>query len=252
MFKDKQRVIYVDTDILFFNAPSKLWSHFDSMNSSNVLAMSEECWKNPHAFYFHTMREMNSGILLMDLEKMRKDRFIDMTSVVYSNMKDYAILVDQDVYNTIFQYFPEKLYVLPSEFNFARDKCFRGAVSSYVPPIVSILHGTSRSFHEDGTHNSLTDIVRIISGQVSKNLNMIFHYPFAAPNILLPNVVYVSAFQTFRDVELGDVIFGTINMTKIFEEKIDSHGGQTRLFFDTCKDLAPYLNQQFSKLSIID
>ncbi len=42
LLSDYDRVLYVDTDILFVRSPEHVWSHFAAMNHSQLAAMAYE------------------------------------------------------------------------------------------------------------------------------------------------------------------------------------------------------------------
>ena len=39
---DLDRVLYVDTDVVFLQSPSVVWREFDGMNATQMVAMAEE------------------------------------------------------------------------------------------------------------------------------------------------------------------------------------------------------------------
>ena len=61
---------------------------------------------------------LNSGVMLMDLSKMRRSSWSDSISVIKSDTKGLIGFEDQDILNILFAHTPEELFVMPCQMNF--------------------------------------------------------------------------------------------------------------------------------------
>lgn len=97
----------MDTDTLFFVPPKDLWVQFDGMYSTHLVAMA------PHAGYSRFARHpfvgelgVNSGVMLMHLERMR-ERKTNWTSTMEAIFHHYYKVLkwgDQDILNIFFHF----------------------------------------------------------------------------------------------------------------------------------------------------
>ncbi|KAL1478708.1 hypothetical protein MTO96_034902 [Rhipicephalus appendiculatus] len=79
MLPDVDAVIYVDADVLFLSPIEELWKHFTAMNSLHLAALAPESedyatnWYRRFARHpFYQPLGVNSGVMLMNLTRMRK------------------------------------------------------------------------------------------------------------------------------------------------------------------------------------
>ena len=108
-------LIYMDTDALFCVPPKDLWAQLEHMDSSHLLAMALETedpdsgWYNRFARHpFFGEVGVNSGVLLMHLERMREGE-TNWTSTMEDIFNRYSkVLVygDQDLLNIYFHFHP--------------------------------------------------------------------------------------------------------------------------------------------------
>ncbi|XP_012173005.1 glucoside xylosyltransferase 1 isoform X2 [Bombus affinis] len=84
VLNDIDAVLYVDTDTLFLAPPEKIWDEFKKMNSSQLAALSPEHedpntgWYNRFAKHpYYGKLGVNSGVMLMNLTRMREFRWIE-------------------------------------------------------------------------------------------------------------------------------------------------------------------------------
>lgn len=61
---------------------------------------------------------LNSGVMLMDLDKMRRSSWSDIVSVIKEDTKGLIGFEDQDILNIMFAHSPEHLFVMPCQMNF--------------------------------------------------------------------------------------------------------------------------------------
>ena len=255
LIPDKKRILYVDTDILFIDAPSKLWAMFEQMHFTNLAGMSEDFSNTITGFYLYPTLQMNSGIMLMNLELMRRNKFSEMAALAYQYMKDHNFLGDQDIYNIIFHQFPEKLYIFPKKWNFQSTMCYLEDIKDFEQKQLlpmSVVHGARGVFHNNGRYGHPFKFLSTIYQNAIKNLALIFAYPYLVPSMLGQNVVYPAIFKTFKDADLNKVMSRSQNLTDIFLQNLDSYKNNLRLLFDPCNSLTPHLIKGFANLTVTE
>lgn len=133
------RVIMLDSDLEFRSDIGDLFKIFDQFGKMNIFGLARE--QQPvYRHIFHMYRQAhstaklgdpppdgitgyNSGVLLMDLDKMRNSHVYDqiLTGNVLKNItKEYQFqghLGDQDFYTVISIKYPELFYTLPCSWN---------------------------------------------------------------------------------------------------------------------------------------
>ncbi|KAK3927943.1 Glucoside xylosyltransferase 1 [Frankliniella fusca] len=136
-------VLYVDTDTLFLSPLKHIWNHFKAMNSSQMAALAFEHedpntgWYNRFAHHpFYGPYGVNSGVMLMNLTRMRKFHWEDYVIPVY---KEFKLKITWD-----------KLYIYPCRFNYRSDHCmYMSVCSSAEKEGVAVLHGSRGTFHSE-------------------------------------------------------------------------------------------------------
>jgi len=151
------RLLYVDTDILFLKPVQDIWRLFSHFNSSQLAALAPEHedkamgWYNRFAMHpFYGELGVNSGVMLMHLDRMRASRW-ERKMIAYQQEYDKKIVWgDQDLINIYFHYFPEKLLLFSCQWNYRPDHCmYNQNCHSAVENGVSVLHGNRRVFHNE-------------------------------------------------------------------------------------------------------
>ena len=196
LIETTDRVLYVDTDILFLRPIDDLWSLFDQLKPEQLAALAPEGevaelnWYKRFAQHPYVQPlGVNSGVMLMDLAKMREARWRER---MLAYRKQYTAIPwgDQDLINIFFAESPEKLYVFSCEWNFRPDHCMYGSNCKAAEENgVSIVHGNRQSFHGDkqptfravydafAQHKSLADELAAVAaksecGKVSRLFTM--------------------------------------------------------------------------------
>ncbi|KAJ1527227.1 hypothetical protein ONE63_008754 [Megalurothrips usitatus] len=150
-------VLYVDTDTLFLSPLHLIWRHFGAMNSSQMAALAFEHedpntnWYNRFAHHpFYGPYGVNSGVMLMNLTRMRQFHWEDYVVPIYKEFKLKITWGDQDIINIIFHYYPHKLYIYSCRFNYRTDHCmYMSVCKSAEKEGVAVLHGSRGSFHSE-------------------------------------------------------------------------------------------------------
>lgn len=154
ILQDVDAILYVDVDTLFLGPVYDVWKHFDLMNSTQMVALVNETdelrtgWYSRFARHpFYGATGLNSGVMLMNLTRMRQFGWGSYLSPIYKEYKTKIVFGDQDIINIIFYYHPENLYVLPCRCNFRTDHCrYMPACRSANEQGVVVLHGSRFSF----------------------------------------------------------------------------------------------------------
>ena len=167
-FKLDQKVIYLDSDTLFLSDPFLLWENFNFFNEKQVGALAPRIGRhfrvpagnenyilykqqeqdlennrstattteiNELAHQDPYQTQVNSGVFLMDLQKMRQNIFNSFNSQSsYSWNKDLFFNIynrfnsnmhgDQDLINIIFHFNPDLIYFISCKFNYHHKFCF--------------------------------------------------------------------------------------------------------------------------------
>jgi UDP-xylose:glucoside alpha-1,3-xylosyltransferase len=111
--KEVDSLIYVDTDVLFLSGLDDIWSHFKSFNSSHLAGLAPEHeepnmgWYNRFARHpYYGKLGLNSGVMLMNLTRMREFKFVDKIYPIYQEYKYNITWGDQCLLNILFHFYP--------------------------------------------------------------------------------------------------------------------------------------------------
>ncbi|KAK9732280.1 Glycosyl transferase family 8 [Popillia japonica] len=157
VLSDIDSVLYVDTDTLFLSPVETVWDHFDLMNSSQIAALAPEHedpnvgWYNRFARHpYYGKLGVNSGVMLMNLTRMRAFEWVDYVIPIYKRYKLKITWGDQDIINIIFHFHPDKLYIYSCRYNYRPDHCMYMNVckQAEVQGII-VLHGSRGFFHSE-------------------------------------------------------------------------------------------------------
>ncbi|KAK0094756.1 hypothetical protein PV326_010080 [Microctonus aethiopoides] len=100
LLNDTDAILYVDTDTLFLAPPELVWDEFKNMNSTQLAALSPEHedpntgWYNRFAKHpYYGKLGVNSGVMLMNLTRMRIFRWDDYVIPIH---KEYKLKITPD------------------------------------------------------------------------------------------------------------------------------------------------------------
>lgn len=152
---DTDAVLYVDTDTLFLAPPELIWDEFKNMNSTQLAALSPEHedpntgWYNRFAKHpYYGKLGVNSGVMLMNLTRMREFRWTDYVIPIHKEYKLKITWGDQDIINIIFHFHPERLYIYPCRYNYRPDHCMYMSVCTDAEKDGAlVVHGSRGTFH---------------------------------------------------------------------------------------------------------
>ena len=112
-------IIYLDIDTLFLRPVEELWEHFKSFSAKQVAAMAPEGEVPEIGWYprfarhpFYGKNGLNSGVMLMNLTRMRGMKWAQKILPIYQKYKLQITWGDQDILNVLFhenpgEYFPK-------------------------------------------------------------------------------------------------------------------------------------------------
>ncbi|XP_052067056.1 glucoside xylosyltransferase 2-like isoform X2 [Mytilus californianus] len=157
LLTDVDSLLYVDTDILFLRPVEEIWMFFGKFNSTQLAALAPEHedkaagWYNRFARHpYYGELGVNSGVMLMNLTRIRKSTWLDSMMKYYKEYKLKITWGDQDLINIYFHFNPDKLYVYPCEWNYRPDHCMYMSVCKDIDINgVSVLHGCRRVMHNE-------------------------------------------------------------------------------------------------------
>ncbi|XP_044579766.1 glucoside xylosyltransferase 1-like [Cotesia glomerata] len=155
LLNDTDAILYVDTDTLFLAPPELVWDEFKKMNSTQLAALSPEHedpntgWYNRFAKHpYYGKLGVNSGVMLMNLTRMREFRWTDYVIPIHKEYKLKITWGDQDIINIIFHYHPERLYIYPCRYNYRPDHCMYMSVCTNAETEGAlVIHGSRGTFH---------------------------------------------------------------------------------------------------------
>jgi len=156
LLTDVDKLLYVDTDILFLRPVEDIWAYFHQFNSTQLAGLAWEHLQQSISWYARFAKHpyygpygINSGVMLMDLAAMRKE---DWSEKLGQYHKEYKLIPwgDQDLINIYFSFYPEKLYTYDCDWNYRPDFCM---YMSHCQPAeengISIVHGNRRVYHNE-------------------------------------------------------------------------------------------------------
>lgn len=147
-------LLYIDTDVIFLRPVEDIWAYFSKMNSSHIAGLSPEHedfatgWYNRFARHpYYEPLGVNSGVMLMNLTRMRRFHWHDYLQPIYQEYKLKIAWGDQDIINIIFHYHSDKLLIFPCEWNYRPDHCMYTSVCKTAEENgVAIVHGNRGVF----------------------------------------------------------------------------------------------------------
>ncbi|XP_030240789.1 glucoside xylosyltransferase 2 [Drosophila navojoa] len=187
LLKDVDSLLYVDTDILFLSPITDIWKYFGKFNETQIAALAPEHenenigWYNRFARHpFYGPLGVNSGVMLMNLTRMRQFNWEQHVFPIYKEFKLRITWGDQDIINILFYYHPDKLYIIPCEYNYRPDHCMYMSICNSSHSGIKLIHGNRGYFHSDKQPLFKTIYAAIESYQLSSNLYNDFLLPLRA------------------------------------------------------------------------
>ncbi|KAI6651983.1 hypothetical protein LOD99_4528 [Oopsacas minuta] len=146
------KVILLDTDIVVIDSLQGLWDLFELMGRNQFIGLVENLsnYYTEKRMFTSLGRGYNTGVMLMDLEKMRAMKWLELWQKEHTLLQEKIGRVqqaDQDIINSFLSHYPDYVYQLPCVWNYqisakslAKQICNE---NSY-----TIVHWNSPSKHE--------------------------------------------------------------------------------------------------------
>ena len=106
----------MDTDTLLLRPVEDLWRHFESFGAKQLASMTPEGEVTESNWYprfarhpFYGKNGVNSGVMLMNLTRMRTVHWEDKILPIYRKYKFQITWGDQDILNILFHEYPGKV-----------------------------------------------------------------------------------------------------------------------------------------------
>jgi len=105
-------------------------------------------WYNRFARHpYYGKLGLNSGVMLMNLTRMREFDWISRLEPVLDKYRQYLTWGDQDIINVILHDNPDKVYVYPCRYNYRSDHCmYMSNCKSAEENGIAVLHGSRFTF----------------------------------------------------------------------------------------------------------
>ncbi|TMW46210.1 hypothetical protein DOY81_008712 [Sarcophaga bullata] len=156
LLKTVESLLYVDTDILFLSPVGDIWRYFNKFNDTQIAALTPEHedpnigWYNRFARHpYYGPLGVNSGVMLMNLTRMRQFKWEEHVLPIHKEYKLRITWGDQDIINILFYYHPEKLYIMPCEYNYRPDHCMYMSICNVSMEGIKVMHGNRGYFHSN-------------------------------------------------------------------------------------------------------
>lgn len=206
---NNSHVIYIDGDTIWLESPSNLWKHFNKgcgtlfqvpQNNRNSLQVA------PYTAYpGPAPAGICTGVMLMDLEQMRKSNFVDV-AMTFLNRKN-VLIPDQTFIAVLARHSPDVFRLLPAKWNVqpsAWGHVSEGAdleEDTYFINDIAILHGSSRTFIRNQT-----SFLAFGKRYPLRNLNPAFVICTFKRLLtkLLPQPVYLETYKIFDTLQPGE------------------------------------------------
>jgi UDP-xylose:glucoside alpha-1,3-xylosyltransferase len=125
ILKTVDALLYTDTDVLFLSDLELIWSHFEAFNQSQLAALASEHedanmgWYNRFARHpYYGQLGLNSGVMLMNLTRMREFEFVDKIYPLYDTYKYNITWGDQCLLNILFHFHPGTTHIQDMKIKF--------------------------------------------------------------------------------------------------------------------------------------
>ncbi len=104
-------------------------------------------------FPFASKYGLNSGVVAMNLTRMRQVGYLDEIKTIADKWGDKITFFDQDLINLYFYDHPERYLLLPCRFNYLTFHCLAGnkMCESAEKESIIVLHGLNKVFRENST-----------------------------------------------------------------------------------------------------
>ena len=154
-------MIHLDSDTILLSPVEQLWSYFDKMNSSQILGMAPDN-TNPLTSYYKadslldeglrkipapTEYSLNSGVILMNLTRMRQVKFFDELEPIVKQYEESIRWIVNDYLSIYLSRYPDRYMNVSCRWNYLNDHCRDGQFCLDAETLgVALLHGSRDTF----------------------------------------------------------------------------------------------------------
>lgn len=150
-------ILYMDTDVLLLRPVEDLWNHFKHFDSVQLASMAPEHEEPALSWYprfarhpFFGKNGVNSGVMLMNLTRMRASNWTEKILEAYHKYKLSITWGDQDLLNIVFHDNPGLLYIYTCDWNYRPDHCIYGNICGPAKDNgISVIHGNRGVYHNN-------------------------------------------------------------------------------------------------------
>lgn len=149
LLTEEDAVIYVDTDVVFLHPVEDLWRIFFAMNEQQIAAIAPDTESRMDNKYLNEAKHpfvqpfgLNSGVLLMNLTRMRNFGLERRLVEIKKEFEGIITWNDQDLLNILFARNPEKLFTISCRWNYRAEHCNGTALCTDGP--VAVVHGSRK------------------------------------------------------------------------------------------------------------
>nr|XP_045622130.1 glucoside xylosyltransferase 1-like isoform X2 [Procambarus clarkii] len=154
LYKEKDILISLDTDLIFMQPPEDLWTEFENFEDRHIVGMAPVHWlygPGFKAFPTYGTSGLNAGVILMNLTRLRNftGGWIETILDVKEKYKGKLSLAEQDILNIIFsRERSPQIYELGCEWDFWQRMCSDGynKCPGAASRGVAIIHGCAQTF----------------------------------------------------------------------------------------------------------
>lgn len=137
-------VLYVSPESIFLSPPHDTFKLLSNFKKSQLVGLAKEesgsVYNREKGHPFYGTNGANSGVMLMNLKKMRKKSWEKSMKELYNEFVSKATYGDQDLINIYLSTRPNEAYELPCENNFRTEHCEK-STECLAPEGIKIFHG---------------------------------------------------------------------------------------------------------------
>lgn len=166
LLSDFDTLLYLNPESIFLSPPHetfKLLRHFKRTQIAGLAAEEKgSVYDSKKGHPFYGANGINSGVMLMNLKKMRENNWQKEMQQILAEYHSKALYGDQDLINIYFNSRPNEVYDLPCDYNFRTDQCDKSSACA-TPEGIKIFQA-----NRDVFFGSKNVIFRHIHGIVEK------------------------------------------------------------------------------------
>lgn len=166
LLSDYDTLIYLNPDSIFLSPPHETFKLLRHFKKTQIIGVAGEesgsvyDEKKGHPYY--GTNGVNSGVMLMDLKKMREINWEKEIQQIYVEYRSKIPYGDQDLMNIYFNSRPNEVYDLPCDYNYRTEHC-DPSTACIAPEGIKIFQA-----NRDAFFGSKNVIFRVLHGIIEK------------------------------------------------------------------------------------